>query len=355
MTLQDEFLRKAAVLIATLDDQAAETLLDLIGREQSLRLRRMLTELAPVSLDERSVIIQEFMHAGVTGAPGLQESEGVEMDDSLVAKIALADSPSSSDGPVAEPMGQALDRPTGAAAEHSPFSFLLAATPEVLGDLLAGEHAQTISLVLSHLPSVKVAETLRQLSAAQRSDVLERLGRMQPTDDSVVAEIAQQLQRQFHRRIREPGRPSSLLTARRDIPESTRSPVAARLQPLGPGSPSVANDAAKAATHRDPLPAFDFDDLNALNDQSLAMVFRRAEPQVSLIALTGASPNLFDRIQRQLPWREARELRRQIERLGPVRLSDVEHAQSKLAETAAALIREKVIPPPQNRRFTTAA
>jgi flagellar motor switch protein FliG len=355
MTLQDEFLRKAAVLIATLDDQAAETLLDLIGREQSLRVRRMLAELAPVSLDERSLVIQEFMHAGVTGSAGLQDSGGVEMDDSLAAKIALADSLASADEPAEEPADGALAQPGGAPAEHSPFSFLLAATPEVLGDLLAGEHAQTICLVLSHLPSVKVAEALQQLSAAQRSEVLERLGRLQATDESVAAEIAQQLQRQFHRRIREPGRPSVKRAAGHKVPESRRGPAVARPQPLGPSPKPVAKDAAKTAAPRESQPAFEFDDLSALTDQSLAMVFRRADPRVSLVALTGACPSLFDRIQRQLPWREARELRRQIERLGPVRLSDVEHAQSKLAETAATLIREKVIPSPPNRRFTTAA
>jgi flagellar motor switch protein FliG len=184
---------------------------------------------------------------------------------------------------------------------------------------------QTISVVLSYLPSVKTAELLQQLPAPLRRDVLECLGRLQGTEAPDAAQLAAQLRAALQRRPRETGR--------------TKTAVAA----------------APTAAPREAPPVFEFDDLNALTDHALAMVFQRAEPRVALIALTGASPSLFERIQRQLPWRESRELRHQIERLGPIRLSDVEHAQRKLAETAAALIRDRSISPPKNRRFATAA
>jgi flagellar motor switch protein FliG len=45
----------------------------------------------------------------------------------------------------------------------------------------------------------------------------------------------------------------------------------------------------------------------------------------------------------------------QMERLGPIRLSDLERAQQSLAHVAADLICEGTIPPPKNRRFISAA
>jgi flagellar motor switch protein FliG len=273
------------------------------------------------------------------------------MDDSLAAKIASV-GPAASDR---ETPGESWIGPDVNAADDSPFAFLSAATPTVLGDLLADEHAQTISLVLSHLPANKVTEALQQLKADQRREVIERLGRLQATDESVVIEIAQQLQRQFQRRIRETARAASASSPSHVSPKPGRPSTA--LRPHGAGTPAraSANELVKPAPPRTRWSDFEFDDLGALADHALAIVFQRAEPRVALIALTGASPSLIDRIRRQLPWREARELRRQIERLGPIRLSDVEHAQRKLAETAAALIQDGIIAPPANRRFTSAA
>jgi flagellar motor switch protein FliG len=135
MTLQDEFLRKAAVLIGTLDDQATESLLELLGHERTVRLRQMLTELAPVTLDERSQIMEEFFQAREARATCLEDAEGVEVDDSLAAKIASADDISRTDGAPGTPPPQPIT------AEPSPFSFLLTEDPRMLGDLLAAEHA----------------------------------------------------------------------------------------------------------------------------------------------------------------------------------------------------------------------
>ena len=64
---------------------------------------------------------------------------------------------------------------------------------------------------------------------------------------------------------------------------------------------------------------------------------------------------VVDRIRRQLPWREARELKSQIERIGPIRLSDVERAQQQLAALAVSLIQQGTIAAPHNRRFIVAA
>jgi flagellar motor switch protein FliG len=351
MTVQDEFLRKAAVLITTLDDQAAESLLEVIGREQSVRLRRMLTELAPVTLDERSQIIQEFLHASEANAGGIQDAEGVEVDDSLAAKIASSGSLASDD----ESPDPSPTSPVGARAEASPFSFLLAEEAQVLAGLLADERAQTISIVLSHLPSIKAAEVLQQLPAVLRSDVIQRWGRLQGIDHQVVAEIAEQLRLGWQRRSRKSARPKAASNVSPRSEQPRRGRTAARSSSSGTSPRPIEPETRATTTSHEGQVVMEFDDLNALGDRALALVFQHADPHVALIALTGASPKLLDRIQRQLPWHEARELRHQMERLGPIRLSDVELAQRKLAETAAALIRDKIISPPKNCRFTTAA
>jgi len=404
MTLQDDFLRKAAVLIATLDDQAAETLLEQIGRDQAVLLRRMLGELAPITLDERSTVIQEFLQSGAAGPLSVGDSDAVEVDDSLAAKIAAAE-------PSEETLEEMLEETPSEMPEDSPFSFLAGATPQILADLLAGEHAQTISVVLSYLPPAKASEVLRCLPDDRQSDVLQRLGRLQETDESVVAEVEQELQRLFQRRIHVRQNPPvglatvcAMLDAADDaerlrimqqlerhapeilaeIDAGVMNRSTRRIAPVtssstqrdgtsrgssaaaGPVSDGCEKDgiqpdrrgsvpASSAGAAAGPQVAFEFDDLAALDDAALALVFRRSDPEVALVALAAAGPGLLDRIQRQLPWREARELKFQIGRLGPIRLSDVERAQQRLAGVAVTLIQQGVIPPPKNRRFIIAA
>jgi flagellar motor switch protein FliG len=99
----------------------------------------------------------------------------------------------------------------------------------------------------------------------------------------------------------------------------------------------------------------EFDDLVGLDDDALARVLRAADPQVALLALSGASQELVDRILRRLPLREARMLRRQIEQLGPTRLRDIETAQRQLADLTSQLAEEGLIQVRNPRRFTMAA
>lgn len=252
MTTQDESLRKAAMLIASLEDPISDALLKSIGGEAAACLREISVDRESLTDDQRSQILCEFLRAAEIEATRTRDAEGVEIEVSLAAKLAseLASSP------VNEP------------------------------------HA----------------------------------GRTQPKTSAVPNDNTAE-----HGEVAGP-----------------------RLMVSTAASPQP-NDARCSNSSTGVPVAFEFDDLHALPDHALAMVFQRAEPRVALIALTGASPRLLERIQRQLPWQQGRELRRQIERLGPVRLSDVEHAQGKLAETTAELIQDRIICPPKNRRFTTAA
>jgi flagellar motor switch protein FliG len=81
-----------------------------------------------------------------------------------------------------------------------------------------------------------------------------------------------------------------------------------------------------------------FDDLVRLDSRALAAVLRDVDASVLVLALVGSSDELVDRIAGQMPKRTARAFRRQLRKLGPTRLSDVEEAQQVVARAAARLI-----------------
>ncbi len=104
-----------------------------------------------------------------------------------------------------------------------------------------------------------------------------------------------------------------------------------------------------------PTPAIRFDELNLLPDDALALVFRTAPSQIALAALAGAKRPFVERLLKQLPSKDAHSLNRKIESIGPIRLSDVEFAQGKLAEIALTLAANGKINLAKTKRFAAAA
>jgi flagellar motor switch protein FliG len=98
-----------------------------------------------------------------------------------------------------------------------------------------------------------------------------------------------------------------------------------------------------------------FEELAALTDQEWALLFRAAEQPIVMLALTGASEQLLQRITRRLSRREAQQLRERLEQTGPLRLSDIEQAQRHLAGLAAQLMARGQIKRPERRGFAAAA
>jgi flagellar motor switch protein FliG len=98
-----------------------------------------------------------------------------------------------------------------------------------------------------------------------------------------------------------------------------------------------------------------FDDVARLSDRDLAYLFSTADPQVTLLALTGAPPHFVERLLRQMSATEARQLRRRLQSVGPLLLRDVELAQQRLAQIAAELAVRGLIQPAERRGFAAAA
>jgi hypothetical protein len=121
-----------------------------------------------------------------------------------------------------------------------------------------------------------------------------------------------------------------------------------------PGFPSVSPPEGDSTCSQERT-AFDFDDLVELDDDSLAAIIRTAGPDVTLVALAGAPQEFLQRIMRPLSTREARQLRRQMEELRPLKLRDVAWAQQRLACLAGELRNRGTIDVAGRRRLLAAA
>ena len=412
MSALPEKIRKAAVLIAALDQETADQLLEQMPSEQAQLVRNAALELGEISRLETSQVIEEFLQSN-------NPVSGVEIDQSLADKlVGASDLVNVDPGLPAEP--------------EQPFRFLHEAEPETLGDLLRWEHPQTIAVVLSHLPPSQGMQVLVYFSDSLQNQVLQRMIGLENTNPEILRNIEQELERLFSRKIHSHSESTTGLLAvqaifkqadahhrqqllknmssqdrqrllRNQSPKNThrdqlagkhRRKLADFLRDQQPGiSPRMVTLLEKIEDREqqlasqtglpkqqvaDKLPEnitknspdqtcssvtptspqennFHFDHLSEMGTDALAKVLQNVEPHVLLLALLGASPELMNRITEPLPANDNKRLRQQMEQIGPLRLQDITTAQNMVIKAATQLMAKGEIQWPTNSRFAATA
>jgi flagellar motor switch protein FliG len=82
---------------------------------------------------------------------------------------------------------------------------------------------------------------------------------------------------------------------------------------------------------------FTFDDLVKLDDKGIQAVLKEVQSETLVISLKGATPELRERIFKNMSSRAAETLREDLETRGPVRVADVESEQKELLKIVRRL------------------
>jgi flagellar M-ring protein FliF len=305
-------IRKAAILLASLEPASAEALLAQMSDAQAAALREALEDLSGLNTAEQNQVIEEFFRIGPL-VPEEQPS-GIDLCSAMARQI----------GHRALRAGQGT---------QSPFQFLRETTGPSLASRLRQEHPQTIAVVVSHLPPERGAELLASLPAALQADVARRLVNLDETDPEVLQQIERGLEdwlsdQEHSSRRRTAGMralENILLAAGPDVHEQV-------LDNLARHDRQLAGQLAPLTT-----PTFSFEQLSDCDDAALARILRQADPQTLALALTDTDRKLVARAHRLLPVAQAARLRRDLERIKQPCINDVEHAQRQLADLAGDL------------------
>jgi flagellar motor switch protein FliG len=309
LPLTDAGLRKAAILVASLDHTAADAVLKQLGAEPARQVRQAVIALDEIADDEREQVMIEFFRLSPERKITQYSSETV-------------DGRSADHKPAVE-----RSKPAGG----RPFQRLSEAEGEKLARLLSNERPQTIALVLSHLSARQAGEVLAQLTPGLQTEVVRRLVNLEETDPMVLREVEQALEMRLSRQVQMQRRRVAGWAAVEGILRTADRDVGAKI---------VGNLAAQDRHFAERLspPPLDFEDLENCDDAVLAEVFGGADPAWIVPALLGAPPTLVDRALRALPFRQATAIRRQLAEPGPIALSDVETARRRLADAARQIL-----------------
>jgi len=192
MDLSGANLHKVALLIASLDRESADRVLDEVSPETAAAVRQSLRTLDRVDPQAQERVIREFI-AGEAGCQ-LGRERRLDTRDALPRPSNGARSPGAQLRSPARP-ASGTDGPLERASER------------LIAECLSDELPQAIAVALSQLPAQRASEVVAHLPATQQTEVLERLVELDPASSLDFPEIrdefqlwlSQQIERSLHR------------------------------------------------------------------------------------------------------------------------------------------------------------
>ena len=343
-------IRKIAILLDSLDMDAADTLLDQFPPEDVALLRQAMMSLDEIDTAEQDAVLNDFLlQKNPPPGPGRADTEKPSVPPVERENV--------------------LEPATG-------FGLLESASPALVAARLQQEQPQAMAAILSRLAPSASAAILRELPHPLQVDLLRRITELDLIPEAVIDELASSMEHFLQ--VDDPGSTARHgLAAAHAILQATdplhRHELMDRLA-KGPSSDGTSGSQPPTpwlqveggSGHRHSTVSHDhseeaqqfvirFDDLALLDDSSLAILIQSAEPQLVLLALAGASREFIDRILQPLDQRESRMLQRQMEKIGPLQLQDITRAQQALASHAIQLATDGRISIHNRRRFVMAS
>jgi flagellar motor switch protein FliG len=214
--------------------------------------------------------------------------------------------------------------------ENAGFHNLRNADASQVTALVRNEHPQTVALLLAHLEPEQTAAVMKELPTKLGGEVLFRLAKM----EKVLPEVLGVLERVYGS--------ESTVSISKDLSEAGGLEAVANVLNLMTGS--VEKELLEHLAWQDQVLCeqiknlmFVFEDLSRLDDRAFQRLLRDVQTKELALALKAASDPLKARVLGLLSSRAGDALTEEMEFLGPVRLKDVEAAQSNVVKLVRAL------------------
>jgi flagellar motor switch protein FliG len=204
---------------------------------------------------------------------------------------------------------------------------------KAVSELLRNEHPQIVAAVLVHLEPDQAAAVLKLLPERQRNEIVVRVATLDGIQPAALKDLNDVLGRVL----------SGGERTRRSSLGGVKT-TAEILNMIG-GAVETAvldylreTDAELAQKVMDNM--FTFDDLLKIDDRGIQVLLKEVQSESLVIALKGATPELREKVFRNMSTRAAETLREDLEARGPVRLSEVETEQKELIKITRRLADE---------------
>lgn len=203
-----------------------------------------------------------------------------------------------------------------------------------VADLIRNEHPQIIATILVQLDYDHAGEILKQFTDRLRNDVLIRIATLDGVQPTALKELNDAMTRILA---------GAAANNKKAVMGGIRH-AAEILNFVGQAAETTIVDSVR---EYDPELAqkiidemFIFENMLDIDDRGIQLLLREVQSDALIMALKGASPELRDKIFKNMSQRAAEMLKEDLESKGPVRLSEVEGHQKEILKIARRLAEE---------------
>jgi flagellar motor switch protein FliG len=301
--------QKAAILLISLGPDVSASVYKHLSEDEIEKLTLEISNVRQVAAQEKEEVLEEFHQIAL--AQDYISQGGIAYAKEVLEK-ALG----------SEKALNIINRLTSALMVR-PFDFARKADPTQLLNFIQNEHPQTIALVLSYLEPTQAGQILSALPQEMQADIARRIALMDSTSPEVINEVEQILERKLSTTVvqdyTQTGGIEAVVEVLNGVDRSTERTI---LDALEIQDPELAEEIKKRM--------FVFEDIVTLDNRAIQRVIREVDNNDLMLALKVSSDEVKEVVFRNMSTRMAETFKEEMEFMGPVRLRDVEEAQSRI-------------------------
>jgi flagellar motor switch protein FliG len=195
--------------------------------------------------------------------------------------------------------------------------------PKSIANFLSQEHPQTIAVILAKLKSKQTSEIISLLPQELQAEVVLRIADVEQVSPEILKDIDEVIKRELQSmggtKTYKVGGIDKVVDLFNFFERSKEKQILDKLDVLSPPLSEIIRKHL-----------FTFDDVFALDDRSIQSIMREVSNDTLTLAMKTSPDEVKDKIFRNISSRAADMIKEDLEVMGPVRLSDVEKAQSEI-------------------------
>jgi flagellar motor switch protein FliG len=307
-------VEKAAALFLAIGEENAGKLFAKLEVDEVKVISGAMAQLDTVKSKQIETLFVEFTEK-LFGANGLKGS--LDATERLLKKVLPADQVSVIMEDIRGPAGRTM------------WEKLSNVNPEILAGYLKGEYPQTVAVVLTKVKADQAAKVLALLPEMDAVDIMQRMLAMEVVQKDVLVDVEETLRSEF------------LATLARTNRTDPHEQLAAVFNALDRNSEARLlghlEDRNRESAEKIKALMFTFDDLKGLDNGGMQTLLRSVDKADLALALKGAPEAIRDLVLANMAERAAKILKEDMENSGPVRLKDVDVAQTRIVTIAKQL------------------
>jgi flagellar motor switch protein FliG len=322
MTIDDQGIEDAAILLMSLGEEEAAEVFKHLAPKEVQRLGETITRMKTITRERVDGVLDKF--TAMASDQSLLVPDNDEYIKAVLRK-ALGD----------DKANLLIDRILQN-TDSSGIESLKWMDAGSVAELLRNEHPQIVAAILVHLDHDQASSVLKVFPERQRNEVLVRIATLDGIQPSALKDLNDVM--------------SKVLAGGDKLRKASLGgvkPAAEIINLMGASVETAVLDYIREADNELAQKIMDnmftFDDLEKVDDKGIQALLKEVQSESLVIALKGATPEMREKVFRNMSTRAAETLREDLESRGPVRVSEVESEQKEMLKIVRRLADEGLV------------